>query len=247
MIKIFTDFDGTITLHDVGDAMFERFGGKQCSDIVQEYREGKISASECFKRECDVCGIVNINELNAFLDRQEIDGTFVDFLAFCRSRQLPCFVVSDGMDYYIKRILDRHRVGGVPFFANELRFVPVTGTYEAQFEPHFPYKDETCDRCACCKRNHILMTSSDEDIIIMIGEGYSDRCPARYADVVFAKDDLLTYCQQENISYFEYGSFADVQRRLEKLLGNKRADGSIIGLRKRRRAELARREVFMGE
>ena len=73
MIKIFTDFDGTITLQDVGDAMFERFGGPQCKEIINEYREGKISAVECFRRESALCSRVGIADLNAFLDSREID------------------------------------------------------------------------------------------------------------------------------------------------------------------------------
>ena len=247
MIKIFTDFDGTITFHDVGDAMFEAFGGSQCTEIVQEYREGKISAVECFRRECTACGTVNVAELNAFLDWQEIDAAFIDFVKFVRAQNLEYYIVSDGMDYYIKRILDRHGVSDVPFFANTLRLIPMNGSSLVRFEPHFPYTDEVCDRCACCKRNHILTMSADDDIIIYIGEGYSDRCTARYADVIFAKDDLLKYCQQENISYYEYSTFADIVQRLQLILGKRRSNGTAVGLRKRRQAELARRDVFIGE
>ena len=86
----------------------------------------------------------------------------------------------------------------------------------------------------------MLTHASDDDIIVYIGEGYSDRCPAQYADIVFAKDKLQTYCQQENISYYLYASFFDVTTRLTELLGRRQ-------LRKRRRAELKRREAFSRE
>jgi 2,3-diketo-5-methylthio-1-phosphopentane phosphatase len=247
MVKIFSDFDGTITLQDVGDAMFEAFGGVRCRDFVREYQDGGISAVECFRRECDACGIVDIVELNAFLDRQEIDLSFVDFAGVCRAEGLDLYIVSDGMDYYIKRILERHQVGNVPFVANMLRLITVDGTSSVRFEPSFPYTDEVCDRCACCKRNLLLTLSGDDDIIIYIGEGYSDRCPARFADVVFAKEELLKYCQQENISYFEYRTFADIRQRLERILSKRRPDGSFVGLRKRRQVVRARCDAFIGE
>ncbi len=246
MIRIFSDFDGTITRQDVGDAMFERFGGERCKEIVQEYRDGTISAVQCFRNECEACGTVHRDELNRFLDEQEIDRTFIDFVRYYRDAGLVCYIVSDGMDYYIRRILNRHGVGDVPFFANVLQFVAEESTGKVRFEPTFPYRDETCSRCACCKRNHLLTMSADDDLILYIGEGYSDRCPARYADVVFAKDDLLRYCREENISFYEYRTFADVTQRLQQVLANKRPDGSIAGLHKRRRAELARRDVFIG-
>lgn len=247
MTRIFTDFDGTITLQDVGDALFEAFGGEHCKDSVRNYHEGTISAVECFRRECRACGNVNIYGLNEFIDRQPIDSSFVDFVTFCRSMEIDLCILSDGMDYYIRRILDRHGFGDLPFFANTLRLIPVDGTSDVRFEPLFPYTDEMCDRCACCKRNLLLTRSGDGDGIIYIGEGYSDRCPARFADVVFAKDDLLKYCQAENISYYEYRTFGDIVQRCRRLLGKRRTDGSFVGFPRRQQAERDRRAVFVGE
>ena len=242
MLKIFIDFDGTITRKDVGDAMFETFGGERCRDIVQEYRDEKISAAECFRRECEACGIVDKEKLDSFLDNQEIDSTFAGFVNFCRERSLDMYIVSDGMNYYIDRILKKNGIHNVPYFSNRLELVPFKGSSRVRFKPTFPFRDEVCDRCACCKRNHMLTMSGDDDVIVYVGEGYSDRCPARYADIVFAKDDLLKFCRQENISYLEYRTFADVQLRLESILSRKQPDR----IRKSRQAELARRAVFVG-
>ena len=244
MVKVFVDFDGTVTKPDVGDAMFERFGGQECLRAVEEYRMGSISAVECFRRESAACHDVEKTDLDAFLDAQEIDETFIPFAGFCKDRELDLTILSDGMDYYIMRILDRRGAGEVKFLANHLELVPVNGFGRVRLEPAFPYTDEVCDRCACCKRNHILTRSADEDVIVYVGEGYSNRCPARYADVVFAKDELLKYCRQENISYFEYRAFSDVEERLRALLDK---PGKRPALRKRRQAELARREAFIAE
>ena len=41
MIRVFIDFDGTVSRQDVGDAMFERFGGVSSTEAVREYRGGK--------------------------------------------------------------------------------------------------------------------------------------------------------------------------------------------------------------
>ncbi len=240
MVKIFIDFDGTITKLDVGDAMFERFGGKQCARYIEQYRNETISAAECFRRECAACGDVDLEELNAFLDRQQIDATFPPFVRFCETAGHSVTVLSDGMDYYIARILAAHGLPNVSFFSNHLNLLPGKTPSRFYLEPEFPYGDEVCDRCACCKRNHMLSMAGDEDIIVFIGEGYSDRCPARYADVVFAKDELVRHCSEQNISFFEYQTFADVQRRLDRVMGG---EGQ---LRKRRRAELERRAVFLG-
>ena len=80
--------------------------------------------------------------------------------------------------------------------------------------------------------------SGDDDIIVYVGDGISDRCPVRYADIVFAKHGLVPYCQEQNISYHDYSHFGDVQVRLEKFLQQKR-------IKKRREAAMARRDLFM--
>lgn len=245
MIKIFIDFDGTITKQDVGDAMFEKFGGKQCLEFIKEYHQGLISATECFQRECSACNGTEQHTLNEFLDKQEIDSTFFDFQQFCNENKLEYIILSDGMDYYIQRILAKNGINNMPYFANHLELIPINGTREVRFIPAFQYTDEVCDRCACCKRNHMLTLCNDDDIIIYIGEGYSDRCPVQYADVVFAKDELLKYCQQENISYFEYQTFDDVRYRLKSMLMNKESK-KINEFKKRRQAQLAAHDVFLG-
>lgn len=245
MIKIFIDFDGTITKQDVGDAMFEEFGGKQCLDFISAYHQGLISAVECFQLECTACNRIDQLELDEFLDRQEIDSTFFEFQQFCTDNKLDYIILSNGMDYYIERVLEKYGIINITYFANHLELMSNNGTQDVRFVPSFPYTDEVCDRCACCKRNHMLTLCGDDDIIIYIGEGYSDRCPVRYADIVFAKDELLKYCRQENISYFEYRTFNDVRNRLKSMLVNKESN-KITEFRKRRQAQLAARDVFLG-
>ena len=247
-VRVFVDFDGTITRRDVGDEMFASFGcAETCAAIIDEYRQGRISAVECFERECRACGDVDRQALDEFLDGEAIDPSFPDFVRFCRDNEFDLVVVSDGMDYYIRRILGRHGAGDVPFLSNVLDFAAGSVPGTVRFSPRFPHRDETCDRCASCKRNHMLLRSGDEDLIVYAGEGFSDRCPVRYADIVFAKDELLRFCEEENISYFRYESFADVGRRLGSMPGlvpGRRAGG--LRKWKRRRAELARREVYAG-
>jgi 2-hydroxy-3-keto-5-methylthiopentenyl-1-phosphate phosphatase len=84
----------------------------------------------------------------------------------------------------------------------------------------------------------MLNISADDDIIVYVGDGYSDRCPIRYADIVFAKGQLIKYCQELNITYFEFDHFGDVQLKMEEVVQRKR-------IRHRQEAAMARREVFM--
>ena len=239
-VKIFVDFDGTITTHDVGNTLFREFGGAACDGYIAEYHQEKISAQELFRREAAAAGSLCLADLHALLDRQTIDPGFKDFVAFCRLRNIDFHIVSDGLDYYIDRVLRAHGIQDVSFVANALSLEPAGKAGQVFLSLDFPYADSVCDRCACCKRNFMLTHAGDDDIIVFIGEGYSDRCTVQYADIVFAKQDLQSYCQRENISYYLYATFHDVTARLTELLGRRQ-------LRKRRRAELKRREAFLRE
>jgi 2-hydroxy-3-keto-5-methylthiopentenyl-1-phosphate phosphatase len=49
---------------------------------------------------------------------------------------------------------------------------------------------------------------------VYIGNGFSDRCPAEYADMLLAKGDLLNHCRREKIECIPFGNFRDVEREL---------------------------------
>lgn len=237
-LKIFVDFDGTITKRDVGNALFTEFGGEICTRYIAEYKSEQISAKELFRREVAAVGWLDERTVADFLHRQPIDDSFKNFVIFCRSHGLEFHIVSDGLDYYIEKILARNGIDGVSFFANRLEVVSENGITRLAIS--FPYDDAECTRCACCTRNIMLANTGDEDISVYVGEGCSDTCPVQYADIVFAKDALQKFCQEKNISYFLYESFDDVVERLEALLSGKR-------LKPRREAEMKRRDAFMSE
>ena len=238
-LKVFIDFDGTITKQDVGNAFFKEFGGESCTEYIAEYKSEKISAKELFRKEVAAIGLLDEKKAKKFLHHQTLDGSFKGFVGYCRSHNIEFHVVSDGLDYYIEEILKHHGIEGVSFFSNRLEVLPAENGF-AKLTIAFPFDDADCTRCACCKRNIMLTKCGEDDISVYIGEGYSDRCRVQYADIVFAKDELQKFCQQKNISYFLYNSFDDVVKRLEELLAKKR-------LKPRREAEMKRREAFVRE
>jgi 2-hydroxy-3-keto-5-methylthiopentenyl-1-phosphate phosphatase len=239
-LKIFCDFDGTVAVDDVGERFFQTFGNDDIPKIVEELYAGKITPRECYHKEFAVLRGLTVTSCEEFVGKQAIDPHFREFAEFCRERRIDLWIVSDGFDFYIKRILDRYGLAHIPFIANHLVVSDTVdrNTGELQVEPQFPYTDGECECCANCKRNHLLNLSGEDDIIIYVGDGISDRCPVRYADIVFAKGRLIHYCQEENITYFEYSTFRRVLDRVREIAVRKR-------LKKRREAAMHRRNVFM--
>ena len=235
MVRVFSDFDGTIAVEDVGSHLFRSFAGSKANEIVRYYLDGTITARDCLTQECEAVESASLSELEQFVDQFSLDQTFGTFVDFCRQRDIPVVVLSDGLDFYVDRLLRNNGFGDLPYFSNHLELVQQGSS--TKLAPSFPHSDAECILCGNCKRNHLLTLSGDEDIIVYIGDGISDRCPVRFADIVFAKGRLIKYCQEQNVTYFEFKNFEDVTRRLELTLQRKR-------IKKRREAEMARREVF---
>ncbi len=239
-LKVFVDFDGTVTTQDVGDAFFRQFGGSVCDEVVRDYHAGLISAKECFRRELAAIGNPFPEEVHRFLLQQELRRGFVEFVQFCERDGVELHIVSDGLDLYIDAILARNDLLQLSRFSNTLQMGAPAPDGSVSLTIAFPYDDAECDRCACCKRNIMVSRSGEDDVICYVGDGFSDTCPVQYADVVFAHGELQTFCQTQNISYYHYSSFHDVTCKLQELLSRK-------ALSRRKRAELRRRDLFLSE
>ncbi len=232
--KIFVDFDGTITKLDIGEHLFLEFGDREKNQyLINNWNSEAVSAKNGWIAMCQNVGTADRGKMEAYLDTVEIDPTFGNFVSFCEANNLSLKIISDGFDFYIKRILDKENFSHLEFSSNILRF-----TNENRLEPNFPNEQEDCRCSANCKRNFVLDNSGEDDFTVYIGNGQSDSCPIQYCDFIFAKDSLLKFCEVNRITYFPYSDFNDVIKRMEELMNKKR-------LKKRYQAELKRREVFI--
>ena len=231
--KIFVDFDGTITTQDIGEAMFLKFGDTiRANEIIEDWIEQKINARESWQLLCNTVKNFEIKQFENFLVDMKIDSTFKIFNEYCLSNKFEMRILSDGLDLYIERIMNREDLDDIEVFSNKLLF----GSNN-ELIPVFPHTDSECNRCANCKRNHILNFSSEDEYSVYIGDGWSDVCPAQYCDFIFAKNSLLKYCESNRITYFPYNDFNDVIIKLDQLKQKKR-------LKKSYQAELKRKEVY---
>lgn len=236
VFKIFVDFDGTITRQDTGDAVFTRFGHAETVRLViDDLLNDRITAKECWLKLCASVDYIDKYELDQFILQIEIDKTFHSLVDYCDKNNIKLFILSDGFDYYIDLILKRENLGHLKVFSNKLKL-----NENNILTPEFPYFDSECTTSANCKRNHIINNSSDDEFTVFIGDGNSDKYTVHFCDFIFAKDDLLKYCEKERVSYFPFNDFNDVINRMETLMQKKR-------LGKRHQAELKRREIYLQE
>ena len=235
-IKVFVDFDGTITLEDVGEAIFKKFGEtEKVKKIIEDLLSDKISSRQCWDELCDSVDNINKVELDEFIDLLDVDPTFIPFVKFCSKNKIDMVVLSDGFDYYIDRLFNKAGLSGLKYYSNKL-FVDDKGILKAEY----PYFDVDSPTSANCKKNHIINHSSDDEYTVYIGDGNSDKDAAQYCDFIFAKDGLARFCSMERISFYPFRDFNEVQNKLTELMLKK-------NLRKRHQAQLKRKLAYMAE
>ncbi len=202
------DFDGTVATEDVGNRFFGAFATDRAAwdRVMEDWRAGRAGGREVMRREC---ALMTVDEpaAAAFSERFTIDRAFPGFVGAARAVGGEVAIASDGLLFYIRRILDRHGLAHVPAYANDARFeggavVPRFGSPEG----------EGCGRCGTCKGAVLERLAGDASLRVFIGDGLSDRCGARAAHVVYAKGDLMDFCRAEGIRARPFVSFEDVAR-----------------------------------
>lgn len=214
-----TDFDGTITKVDTTNAMTEAFATDGWQESLRLWTLGQLSTTAC-AREIFRGFAAGPRELTEFLLAIPVDHTFLDFVRYVEKRREPLYILSDGYDLNIRLILEKAGLGHLPYYSNRLVYGAEGWDIES---PHL----SSCGKCGACKKSiaRSLMADYSRDPqggyakaaeVVYIGDGLSDRCGCQEADIIFAKGELLEYCQKKQIPCLPFRSFADVLALLKE-------------------------------
>lgn len=236
---VFCDFDGTITREDVTDQILTQLAHPSWREIEQEWVRGAIGSRECMERQMALVE-TTASDLHALIDAIPLDPHFAAFYRFTQKRHMEFYVVSDGFDYVIRRVLKRSGVNGplrngTHLFASALR---VEGR---RLVPSFPHSETPCEHgCATCKPAVMRRFRDGHRPVVFVGDGLSDRFALEEADLIFAKRQLLAYCREHGVACQPFETFAEVQAELEKSLYlvevKSRVESRELKVRKRRAA-----------
>ncbi|MDD4238002.1 MAG: MtnX-like HAD-IB family phosphatase [Desulfotomaculaceae bacterium] len=198
---IFIDFDGTITKVDTCAAMVEAFAAEGWQEINEKWERKELSTQDCANRTFQLIA-AGIEDIAKLMGSMEIDDTFKEFLSVCREKGYKVFVLSDGYDFCIEAVFKKYDIAAL-YYANKM-------VYDQGFQIQCPHFNDSCGNCGTCKTKLMAGLKEEGSQAVYIGDGYSDTCPARHADVVFAKGDLYNYCLEQGIKTIHYDTFADI-------------------------------------
>jgi 2-hydroxy-3-keto-5-methylthiopentenyl-1-phosphate phosphatase len=169
-----------------------------------------------------------------------IDAGLADLLAFCREQGMSATIFAADPEGGLRSALHDAGRDDVRVVTEHVSWLPGNGATSMREYDVFPYANTECDGCTQCRRNIMLASAGEGDVLIYAGDGHGDPCPAEYADVVFARDALQTWCQQRNITHVVFRTYEDLRVRLASASRRRT-------LRPRPRAERKRREAFLVE
>ena len=212
-VSVLLDFDGTISLDDTGDTLLGRlFEDHELARRMDElYLSGEKGSRELIAWDMEVLPR-DPDVLWRELDTLALDETLIDLLAAVREAGAAVEVVSDGVGFHIRPLLERLGVADLPVATNRT----VVGDGAAGVS--FPFGHPTCLVCGTCKRERIRRHRHAGRAVVFVGDGPSDRYAAHHADVIFAKASLAGWCEVENIPYEPWERLADVGEWLELAL-----------------------------
>ncbi len=209
----FCDFDGTVTKEDLIDRVLEEFADPKWMDIEQSWVNGEIGSRDCLAMQTKLIR-ARKHDLLDFVERIDIDESFVDFARYCDEKAVEIVILSDGIDLFIKSILHRYGLDDIRVFSNSLK--SANGSHEMLF----PYFREDCmSRSGLCKCKILEGLSSSSTVNVLVGDGRSDFCIAGKTGLTFAKSALLDFCRVEKIPHIEHREFRDIIVWLRNQIG----------------------------
>ena len=209
---------------------------KRLAEIEESYNSGNLSTREYLSDFFDLVSNFPLDFSDSYFDRINTKNSFNDFISYCKESDHELFIVSDIFDLYINKVLTQGNIS-LKYFSGEIINNPDPG----KLEIFYPYTDDYCKLCNTCKRNILISNTNDleNEISVYIGDGISDKCVSSFADIVFAKGKLASYCWKNNITYFEFDDFSDIISKLSKPENKK-------FIKQRNEAIVRRRDVLMG-
>ncbi|MGZ5214492.1 MAG: HAD-IB family phosphatase [Actinomycetota bacterium] len=207
--SVLVDFDGTASRVDVSEQLLVAFGDPSWSSYDDAFARGDIALREAIQAQDRMLN-ADRDTLVAFaLEHGELDPTFAPFVGWCETNQLDVAIVSDGFAFYIEPTLRAAGLGHLTVITNEQawRGGRPDGLWFVNAHP-------TCVGCGTCKMQSVLRYR-ERGPVAFVGDGQTDRYGALYADVTFAKLELIDHCQADGVPFVMWDDFDDVRRALE--------------------------------
>ena len=210
---ILTDFDDTAAVQNVAEMLLRRFGDDTWQDVRARFRDGELSLKDyqeiTFRNiRADRATMQAYVKENANLRRH-----FTELWDYCQQLNSPMAVVSLGLDFYIKALLEKEGAPEVPVYCVNTRFTPQGISY--YYHHAYPGEEGRGNSKGLVVDRYRQLGYH----VIYVGDGRSDFEAAEIADTVFAHSFLAEECQRQKVPFQPFTDFGDVLAATKELFG----------------------------
>lgn len=209
-LLIACDFDGTITCRDTLHLIVEEFGTRGLwAQIEPRLRAGEVTIEQAMQEEFATVRATpeQVSEL-VLRDAGLRDG-FPELVDWAERRGHRLIVFSSGFRSVIDVLLAHWGLDHLTVVSHEARFSP-EGTVLVWSD-----RGEACVECGRRCKRHDLRRHREEERLVYVGDGMSDRCAAGLADLVFARAHLARDLAAAGVPFVPFEDFVEVRERLE--------------------------------
>ncbi len=214
-LRVWVDFDGTLVGPNVAILLVQEFvpdGRRVAEEVDQLLHRGEIGLREAWEREVALLPLDRMPEMTRFVrERVPLRTGAREFLDLARAYRLDVRILSGGLEFFIREVLDRERLD-LPILSERLEILPTGGARVL-----YPYGHPTCRQCGICKAAFSI-GHVEEERTILIADGSTDRYGAEVADIVFARRRLLDLCREAGIPHFPFEDFGPVTAQFRRWL-----------------------------
>ena len=210
---ILTDFDDTAAVQNVAEMLLHEFGDETWQDVRARFRAGELSLKDYQE--------ITFNDINADLESMKafvrenasLRPHFRELWEYCQEINSPMAVVSLGLDFYIKALLEKEGAPDVPVYCVNTRFT--AGGISYYYHHAYPGQEELGNSKGLIVDRYKQLGYH----VIYAGDGRSDFEGAERADTVFAHSFLAEECRRQNVSFRPFNDFGDIMETTKELLG----------------------------
>lgn len=197
------DFDDTIVLDSISDALMARFAAEDWSHLKDAYRRGEMSVEQFNAAVFDLIDTrVTYDDMRAFVrERARVRPGFLELLDWAHWNDWQAVIVSNGFDFAIDEVLSGLGVDRVMRHSGKTRF-----DYRWRVRYLSPRGIEVQEGFKLGYANAFKRAG---DFVVYFGDGASDVDAARLARVVFARDTLWERLKDEHERIYEFETFHD--------------------------------------
>lgn len=139
------------------------------------------------------------------------DG-FPELLDWCKEYDVPFYVTSGGIDFFVYPLLAPYGIPADHIYCNGSDF---SGDNISITWPHTC--DDSCsNRCGMCKTTVIRKFPKDDYYRILIGDSVTDFAGAKLVDLVFSRSHLTDKCRELSLPHIPFETFHDIIRHLNQ-------------------------------